>query len=800
MYFDEPIPSPETIRDLLTDHAFEVESLEKVQNDTLIDIKVLPDRAHDCLSHRGIAREVSVLSGVPLKKEVFNPRPFTAPESNILKVEIEDIKLCKRFSALVIDNIEVRESPEWLQDLLETIGQRSINNVVDATNFVMFSLGQPLHAYDKALLTEAHGGYKIVARRAKNGEVVKTLGEKDFTLSTENLVIADANKDAVLGIAAIRGGDATKITKSTTSIVIEAANFDAINIRKTSKQLGLRTDASVRFENDITPELTMRAIQDVTNLLFEIAKTDETQVEGLVDIYPKRVKPHRVGVSLSEIKNVIGIDIKKEEVESILDKDGLIWSSCNPREKIVERARELIGTPYKFGSSVTFDSPLTFDCSSFSAYLHVEAGISIPRIAIDQFVFGSEITKEDALPGDLVFFNTGESIHTTGEYYSNVLGKNVSQIAIRTESVEYMAGTKVPQGVDHIGIYIGDNKIIHASGSLGVVESTIGESKQLSTVIGYRRMISNDESRYVITVPAERLDLRIKEDLIEEIGRIYGYRDVSPKEILPLGKDPEINKISYYEDLVRHALVSKGFSEVMSYAFVEKGEVELLNPIATDKAFLRSTLAPKIQESLEMNFLNIDLLGLSQIKIFELGKVFQKDGEYISLAIAIKNPKSYKQNTVEAEILEITQALAQTLGTEINFEKVGDVYTVNFTDVVVKLPTPHTAQSYLIDDSQFRYKKISPYPYILRDIAVFVPDGVAGEEIVNILVSESGDLLVQYTLFDVFTKNFPEGARTSYAYRLVFQSFEKTLTDDEVNQIMERVNSKIAEKSGWQVR
>jgi phenylalanyl-tRNA synthetase beta chain len=289
MYFDEPIPSPETIRDLLTDHAFEVESLEKVQNDTLIDIKVLPDRAHDCLSHRGIAREVSVLSGVPLKKEVFNPRPFTAPESNILKVEIEDIKLCKRFSALVIDNIEVRESPEWLQDLLETIGQRSINNVVDATNFVMFSLGQPLHAYDKALLTEAHGGYKIVARRAKNGEVVKTLGEKDFTLSTENLVIADANKDAVLGIAAIRGGDATKITKSTTSIVIEAANFDAINIRKTSKQLGLRTDASVRFENDITPELTMRAIQDVTNLLFEIAKTDETQVEGLVDIYPKRV-------------------------------------------------------------------------------------------------------------------------------------------------------------------------------------------------------------------------------------------------------------------------------------------------------------------------------------------------------------------------------------------------------------------------------------------------------------------------------------------------------------------------------
>ena len=164
-------------------HAFEIESIEKVGEDSVLDIKVLPDRSHDSMSHRGIALEVALLSGIQIKDEIRNLPQESALESNVLKVEVQDTKLCKRFSALVMENIEVKESPVWLKDRLMTIGQRSVNNIVDATNYVMFSLGQPLHAYDRDLLKEEGEGWKIVVRTAEEGESLTVLDGKEYALT-----------------------------------------------------------------------------------------------------------------------------------------------------------------------------------------------------------------------------------------------------------------------------------------------------------------------------------------------------------------------------------------------------------------------------------------------------------------------------------------------------------------------------------------------------------------------------------------------------------------------------------------
>ncbi len=766
-YFEETLPTPEKIGELLTMHSFEVESIEDKGTDTLLDIKVLPDRSHDCLSHRGIALEVSIHANLRIKEEKDRNKSIDAPESNVLKVEVLEQGLCKRFSSLVIENIEVKESPAWLKERLSTIGQRSINNIVDATNYVMFALGQPLHAYDRNLLSESGEGWQIVVRKAKEVEHFTALGNKEYKLTPDTLVVADGVSGSVLGIAGIKGGKASEITKDTKHIILESANFESVNIRKTAKRLGIRTDASVRFENEITPELTTWSLKMVADLIRDIAGTGETRIEGIVDIYPRKANLFKAGVSLSQISEVLGITISQKDVEKILLDRGFTFAYIYPQELIVKSAPQYIGVPYKHGASVLFDAPNYFDCSSFTAFLCAQVGVSIPRMSVDQMVFGDAIEEKDLLPGDLVFSNSDN-------------GK------IFYESIEWQKGTIVEEGVDHVGLYMGDGLVIHATRKTGVVvEEKISKSESFKKVVGYRRVLSA-EPRFVVTVPVERLDLRIKEDLIEEIGRIYGYENVHAKPITPWSYPVLIEKNQYYTDMLRSFFVGAGYSEVITYAFRCSGEVELANPIASDKAFLRSNLTFGISEALTLNTHNVDLLGLSNVHIFEIGNVFTKGGEYTAVAFA--GGKSD----------EVIQKL-KNLGVEPHFKEHEGVFEANLSDSLATLPEVHDYVSHeeLVDT---KFQAYSPYPVVLRDIAVFIPEGQDKQGIIQVVKAEAKGLLANYMLFDTFTKSFPEGKKTSYAYRLVFQSMNKTLSDEEIHPIIERATQILNEKDGWQVR
>lgn len=781
-YFDEKLPTSLKIKEALTMHAFEVESVEEKGGDFIFDIKVLPDRSHDSLSHFGIAIELSSILNIKLDKNKTLLKDAVFPESNVLRFECEAEAFLKRFSLILVEGIEVKESPKWLKERIESIGQKSINNIVDATNFVMFSLGQPLHAYDADKLSIEDSGWKFVVRYAKEVESFTALDGKEYSLNSDAGVIVDGNSGKILGLAGIKGGKESEINKNTKKVILEAGNFNAVSIRKTSKALGLRTDASVRFENEITSELTTKALEQILKIIIDIAGTAETRVEGILDWYERKPSLYKVGASLQEMEAVLGISLSEKEVGEILSRRGFEWEYLSPREKIINGAKSLLGVPYKFGSSVVYDAPRSFDCSSFTSFLYAQSGMAIPRISVDQYVFGEEISFEDAKPGDLIFSNSGN-----GQVFS--------------ESVEWLSGTKVPAGVDHVGIYMGEGKVIHATKRTGsVVEEELLKDPSFKNTVGFRRMGDLDANRFVVTVPSERLDLRIKEDLIEEIGRTYGYENIVSSEPIESTQDFEIHKPSLYSSLIRKSLTKIGFSEVITYAFLDQGEVELLNPLASDKSFLRDSLSHGLKRSLEINVRNSELLGLTQIKIFEIGRVFKKEREFLSLGIAIEDAKGHKGKTKKESLDEVLTTLEEFFGVEPHFGGEGSVVEIDLDKYFEKISPIENIFSPEHTKEQIKFKPFSQYPFVLRDIAVFVPEGVSEVQLEELIREESGNLLVRTRLFDEFTKEFPDGTKkTSFAFRLVFQSEEKTLTDEEVNVVMDKLSTKILDL-GWEVR
>ena len=300
-HIEEKLPEPEKLKEVIIFHAFEVESTEKIKSDTIFDIKVLPDRAHDCLGHLGVAREVSGLLGLTIKKYPVLPLP---KEPLSIKVEIQS-DLCRRYIAIEMSGVKVGPSPDWLKEALESIGARSINNIVDATNLVLFDEGQPVHAFDKAKID---GG--IVVRLAHEGEQIVTLSKEEKKLSTDDLIIADYL--GPLAIAGVKGGASAEVTEETKDIIIEIGNFDPVSVRKTSKRLALQTDASKRFENELSPEVAVSAAEHVLALIKKVAGGE---IVGAFDEYKNPQKPRTLSFTLSDITRVLGSSINEAEID-----------------------------------------------------------------------------------------------------------------------------------------------------------------------------------------------------------------------------------------------------------------------------------------------------------------------------------------------------------------------------------------------------------------------------------------------------------------------------------------------------
>ncbi len=684
--------SPEKLAEFLTLKAFEVESVEKKKDDWVLDVKLIPNRVADASGHVGLAREIATLKELGIKK--LEPRiaeSKTRKASDVLKVKIEKPADCARYTARVITGITVGTSPRWMKERLEACGIQSINNIVDASNYVLLELGQPTHVFDFDKLGKETGSKQkairktIVVRRARKSEKLLALDDKTYELSPEILVIADgsrANGEA-LAIAGIKGGKHSGVSANTKTIVLESANFDPVRTRIASQELNLKTDASYRFERTMDPNGTVPATDRLAELTVGIAGGEI--LAGRVDVYPKPLRPTKILLRSAYAGNLIG--------ENLPEK---FYESCFKR----------LGWKY------------------------------------------------------------------------------------------------VKHGSD-----------------------------------------------YVVEVPTQRRDIEIEEDIIEEIVRLLGYDKIRVKTPTSTIAPAEPNEMHAWQNRVRDILVGAGMSEMYAYAFTgdelistfdttSRDLIEIQNPASQETRFLAARPLYRY-----IKFASENLRRESDIRLFGIMKGFRhhpkssertpaEEQAYLILVKAKKEGKSedafYELKGVIERLLDSlgiaehwyddalttgerkqTQALhpyraAKVMTDSESLGLIGEVHPA----VLERLKTKARIVFAELDfeklwkraRSEAEYQPVGRFPAIIRDIAVIVPKNTKTESVTNIIETVGGALLIDSDLFDYFQDEAMEGrGQKSLAFHLIFQSSERTLTDEEANRIYKKIVGAL-KQNGWDVR
>jgi phenylalanyl-tRNA synthetase beta chain len=664
-FFEKKLPRPEKLSQLLTMHVFEVKDLEKLEKDFVFDIDVLPNRS-DCFSHLGIAREISAILGLKMKMPEINIKEEKDLRvSEFLKVKVENFNDCQRYTARVVFDVKVGPSPSWLCSILKSCGLKPINNIVDITNYVMLETGQPLHAFDFDKIS-GNQVKKIVVKRAKKGEKIISLDGEEYELDSEILVITD-QKNA-LAIAGIKGGKKAEIDEKTKRIVLESANFNPKRIRLGSRKIDLKTDASLRFEHGIDPNLTEFAIDRAVTLIQKISKGKV--LRGKIDFYPNKVLPKRILFKFEKLNNFLSINISPNKAIKILQKLGM-------------------------------------------------------------------------------------------------------------------------------------------------------------------KVLSDKQGKFLIEIPTFRQDLSLEEDLVEEIGRIYGLEKIPailPTTLLiPAKKNLDV----FWEERTKNILKEAGMNEVYTYSFINQKDkaifkfkelVEIENPVSAEFSYLRPSLIPNILKAVEKN-----QRFFKEIKIFEIGKIFpgleKKEKKMLTGAITgdaffeakgivdylfqkLGIPKVWYdefQPTPEDSQSSVWH-LKKSAEIKVDNEEIGFLGEIS-PKIISALSLKDRVVVFDLDfekiinlaSEEVIYQPVSPFPPVIRDISILVPNYVLVGEVLDKIENTGGELLIDVDLFDIFEgENLPEGKK-SLSFHLIFQAKDRVLSSKEVNEIQQKIIQAL-ENEGWEVR
>lgn len=588
--------------------------------ETEVDGKVLvleiPPNRGDCLSVLGIGREIGAIQNQKLKTKNEKLQPKTENLDKNIEVEISEPKICPRYSYRIIDGIKIGSSPKWMRERLLSSGFRPINNIVDVTNYVMIGLGQPLHAFDYDKID----GHKMTIRRAKKGESVVTLDGIRRDVDEEAIIIQDTKK--LIDLAGIMGGSNSQVNQNTKTIVLQAAIFDPILIRRTSKKLGLSTEASYRYERGVDFQGTISALDYATLLVLETGG----RADKIIDIQNLKWEAKKIKWSPErDVEKILGIKISHQKILEFLERLGIgcLWCSVD---------------------------------------------------------------------------------------------KNTCEVEI----------------------------------------------------------------------PSHRFDLKIPEDLVEEVARMYGYWRL-PKTTLAKQKPAKENKKWQLEQKVKDFLVGEGFTQVENYPYLSDSDLkkveidpkkclEIKNPISSETQFLRPSLLPSILKQIAKN------PWASEIKMFEIGKVFEKNSERKQIAIAstAKNEKlKIKLEEVKSKILNKFKIRKKV------YLKIADLD--NFA-TQISLPT-----SFKTDFPKIKYRLISAFPPVVFDLAIIVGEETKEEEIEEV-IKESSPLLHHLELFDLYLgPQLPKGKK-SLAYHLTFSSYDHTLKAWEIKEIRKKIIHNLKKK------
>jgi phenylalanyl-tRNA synthetase beta chain len=635
-------------------------------DDSVLDVEITPNRP-DCLSVVGVARELAALTGAALRLPETAPEQSGEPVSDLARVRIEAPELCARYTVRVISDVRVGPSPAWMAARLRTVGLRPISNVVDVTNYVLWELGHPLHAFDHATVREA----TIVVRRARAGERFRTLDGQDRRLDESMCVIADPER--AIGLAGVMGGANTEVSEATKRVLLESAWFDPATTRRTARALGLRTDAAYRFERGADIEALVAASDRAARLMAELA--GGSVARGRLDVYPRPRPRPRVRLRMSRVARVLGIAPPRAEARRIL------------------------------------------------------VGLGLP--------------VED-----------------------------------RGDDLE-------------------------------------------------------------VDVPSFRRDLAVEDDLVEEVIRVWGY-DKLPSTLEPttvqLVERPESLRQA---GVARRALTAAGLSEAVGWTFTDEphaaalpGSSEplaLVNPLSQDAAHLRHHPLAGVLAAVALNLRRQQ----PSVRLFEIVRTYERrDGggtaepRWIALALSGQRGEPAWYRPLEsADVYDAKGAAEHAL------RALGIVTTVGaggrlsgFEDdchgtllaadgaVVAEFGevAPRVREAFDVEVPVFaavvsldavsaqppralRHEALARYPAVQRDVAFVVDAGsdVTAARIESAMREQAGALLRGLTLFDVF--RFPDGRR-SLAWRLTFQAEDRTLTDEEINAIQERVARAVSER------
>lgn len=657
--------TPKQLAEILTMRAFEFEDMKTEGKETQMEFSILPNRGHDALSHVGMAREICAVEG-----RKFTPRLGlgTLPSlglGGVLHVEIKDKKLCPRYIGVIMENIEIADSPKWMQTRLLVSGVKPINNIVDITNYVMLETGKPIHAFDAEKLETRNAKTEIIVRKAKNGEKIKLLDEKEYELSDNDLVIADKSKPVAL--AGVMGGFDSAINVKTTTIVLESANFNSSDIRKTRMRHNISTESSYRFERDIDTNLADVAMARAIELVKKYGGK-KVNVSAMTDVYPKKVKPWQVKLDQNYANRLLGENIPVSKMKTILENLG-----------------------------------------------------------------------------------------------------------IQAKSVK---------------------------------------------------------NNLVCEIPTVRIDLRTQEDLIEEIGRIFGYENIREQPLSAEVKTPPQNAKRDFENKLRDVLVGLGFSEVMNYSFYskediekcnlgEEGHIEVSNPLSLDQQYLRRALIPNLLKNIELNLKNF-----SEVQIFEIGKKFkEKNGAMVEISIlngmlandskipffelkgkleALLNGLSHKNIKFEAICPDHKiWNPARVARIFIDGKKIGKIGEIN-PQVLKRYSIKKRVACFGLQIDKLLelktqeklYRVIVKFPIVERDLSMFVGKDTKYADVVSNIGKNGGNLVKNIDLFDVFEK---EGEK-SLALRIKIGSDVKTLASDEIDAVMEKIISSLEKELKVKVR
>ena len=662
--------------------------LQDYIGDEILVIELTPNLGR-CLSIIGVAREVAALTGKPLK--LVEPRMVAEgpPIAGQIKLEIADADLCARYSATLIRGVQLGPSPFLMQQRLRMAGMRPVNVIVDVTNYVMLEWGQPLHAfdYDKLRSLEAGEPPTIIVRRARLPEKLTTLDGVERELEEDMLLITDGG--GPVAVAGVMGGAESEISEQTTNVLLESANFDSLNNRRTSELLKLPSEASLRFGRGLPPQTTVIAARRASEWMRRLA--DGTIAKGIADAYPVKSKPTTVALMPQETQRLLGIKLSRRRIVHILESLG-------------------------------------FDCD----------------------------------PGR---------------------GKG----PIRAK------------------------------------------------------------------VPYYRLDVRIPADLVEEVARIYGY-DQIPDTLLRDELPPQRNNPAQeLEQRVRDLLVAGGLAEVITYSLTNlesvaklrlpqtdldaRNYVRLANPLNSEREFMRRTLMNSLLESARDN-----LRFLDRVAIFEISRVYLPDSgselpsEPRRLCIAMSGPREHlrRQQATNGtldfyDLKGIMEMLLHLLrigdyafqaAEHPTFQNgrtarlcIGDCCLGVMGEVhpEVKegfgLPDQPVVLMELDLDALFaqlsasrRYQPVSRYPSISRDLALVVDESIEAVEVKHAISRAGGKLLQTAELFDVYRGTQVPAGKKSLAYSVTYQAMGRTLTDEEVDRMLARMQRTLEEQMGAQVR